>query len=153
MHSATCILTSNLWFLLSTCIAAFDVCALLCSEDKIFSWVHFSLHHVFCRLRSKIQLQHGLRVQSNRGVPADHLGKASKAAGVGKSIRNMAQEFSIPLATQPCHITKKRDLIEQGSDILTSVGYKGYSVFTAEQELQLQSWEAAALYFGLPLNR
>ena len=56
------------------------------------------------------------------GVPADLLERASKLVGEGKSIRSIAQEWSIPLATPPGYVKKIRDLTERGSSMSSSVG-------------------------------
>lgn len=94
------------------------------------------------------------RVRStNRGVAADLVERASKSVKEGRSIRIAAQELNIPVASLARYVKKRRDLIEQGSSLMPSVGFKGCNaVFTAEKEIKLVSYvsKAAALYFGLP---
>uniref|UniRef100_A0A671MN21 DDE-1 domain-containing protein n=1 Tax=Sinocyclocheilus anshuiensis TaxID=1608454 RepID=A0A671MN21_9TELE len=90
---------------------------------------------------------------TNRGMPAELLEKASKVVEEVRSIRNVAEEFHIPVATLARYVKRKQELAEQGSSMLPSVGYKGSNaVFTSEQELSLVSCvrKAASLYFGLP---
>ncbi|KAK0131245.1 hypothetical protein N1851_034067 [Merluccius polli] len=83
---------------------------------------------------------------TNRGVPAQLLERASiQVQKQQTSIRKVAKDMGIPVASLARYLKRKRELTEQG--------YKGCNaVFTAEQELSLATYirRAAALYYGLP---
>jgi transposase len=90
---------------------------------------------------------------TDRGVSAQELERASNAVLQGRSIRSVAEEFRVPVASLGRYAKRKRELEENGSNLLPSVGYKSCNtVFNDDQEgmLELYVRKAAALYYGLP---